>query len=112
MIPALDRVTYSPIIERPPLTLPGGSRVALWVSPNVEYYEYRPALDGKRDPYPRSPHPDVQQYGYCDYGNRVGFWRMLEVLDRHRVQCTVSLNLGVLGHFPECYRRQASAQSD
>ena len=101
MIRALDRVDYSPIIDRPPITWPGGARVAFWVSPNVEHYEYRPAPDGKRDPYPRSPHPDIQQYAYYDYGNRVGFWRMLEVLDKYAVRCTVSLNLGVLDHFPE-----------
>ena len=98
---APDRVDYSPIIDRPRITWPGGARVALWVSPNVEHYEYIPRFDGKRDPYPRSPYPDVQQYSYCDYGNRVGFWRMLEVLDRHAVRCTVSLNLAVLDHFPE-----------
>ena len=101
MISALDRVAYMPIVDRPAIAWPGGARVAFWVSPNVEHYEYLPVFDGKRDPYPRSPYPDVQQYSYCDYGNRVGFWRMLEVLDRHDVRCTVSLNLGVLDHFPE-----------
>jgi peptidoglycan/xylan/chitin deacetylase (PgdA/CDA1 family) len=95
------RVDYSPIIDRPHITWPGGARVALWVSPNVEHYEYLPEFDGKRDPYPRSPYPDVQQYSYCDYGNRIGFWRMLEVLDKYGIRCTVSLNLAVLDHFPE-----------
>ena len=31
----------------------------------------------------------------------VGFWRMLEVLDRHGIRCCVSLNLAVLEHYPE-----------
>ena len=101
MLTPLERVDYSPIIDRPVITWPGGARVAFWVAPNVEHYEYLPVHDGKRDPYPRSPYPDVQQYSYYDYGNRVGFWRMLEVLDKHDVRCTVSLNLGVLDHYPE-----------
>ena len=101
VMPPSERVDYSPIVDRPRITWPGGARVALWVSPNVEHYEYVPAFDGRRDPYPRSPWPDVRQYSYCDYGNRVGFWRMLDVLDRHAVRCTVSLNLAVLDHFPE-----------
>jgi peptidoglycan/xylan/chitin deacetylase (PgdA/CDA1 family) len=105
-----DRVDYSPIIDRPPITWPGKARVALWVSPNVEHYEYLPSFDAKRDPYPRSPHPDVQQYSYCDYGNRIGFWRMLEVLDRHSVRCTVSLNLAVLDHFPEIKQAMVDRQ--
>jgi peptidoglycan/xylan/chitin deacetylase (PgdA/CDA1 family) len=96
-----DRVDYSPIIERPRLEWPNGGRVALWVSPNVEHYEYLPDYDGMRDPWPRTPYPDVQQYSNRDYGNRVGFWRMLEVMDRHQIRCCVSLNMAVLEHYPE-----------
>jgi peptidoglycan/xylan/chitin deacetylase (PgdA/CDA1 family) len=47
------------------------------------------------------PQPDVQGYGQRDYGNRVGLWRMTEVLDAYDIRCTVSLNLAVLQHFPE-----------
>jgi peptidoglycan/xylan/chitin deacetylase (PgdA/CDA1 family) len=75
--------------------------VAFWVAPNVEHYEYLPRFDGVRNPWPRTPYPDVQGYSSFDYGNRVGFWRMLDVLDRHRIRCTVSLNLSVLYRYPE-----------
>ena len=95
------RVDYSPIIERPPIKWPNGARVALWVAPNVEHYEYLPDYDGVRNPWPRTPYPDVREYSYRDYGNRVGFWRMLEVLDKHSIRCCVSLNMAVLEHFPE-----------
>jgi allantoinase len=98
--PVHDRIPYSPIVDRAPITWPGGSGVAVWVVPNVEHYEYLPPA-GAVDPYPRTPHPDVRKYAYHDYGNRVGFWRMLEVLDRHEVPATVSLNVAVLDHYPE-----------
>jgi allantoinase len=104
------RVDYSPIIDRPRITWPGGARVALWVSPNVEHYEYLPAATGGRNPWPRTPHPDVQQYSYRDYGNRVGFWRMLEVLDEFKIRCTTSLNLAVLDHYPQI--RDAMVERD
>ncbi|NMH96830.1 polysaccharide deacetylase family protein [Pseudonocardia acidicola] len=74
--------------------------MAVWVVPNVEHYEYLPPA-GAIDPYPRTPHPDVRKFAYHDFGNRVGFWRMLEVLDRHAVPATVSLNVAVLDHYPE-----------
>ena len=96
-----DRVDYSPIIERPPLKWPNNARVALWISPNVEHYEYLPDYNRVRDPWPRTPHPDVRQYSYRDYGNRVGFWRVLEVMDKYGIKCCVSLNLAVLEHYPE-----------
>ncbi|MCW2667730.1 MAG: hypothetical protein JWN57_2692 [Frankiales bacterium] len=98
--PLHDRIPYLPVVDRDPVTWPGGARVAVWVVPNVEYYEYVPP-QARVDPYPRVPAPDVRLYSYRDYGNRVAFWRMLEVLDRYDVPCTASLNVGVLDLFPE-----------
>ena len=95
------RVDYSPIIERPRIVWPNNARVAFWVAPNIEHYEYLPVFDGVRNPWPRVPYPDVQQYAYRDYGNRVGFWRMLDVLDAYNIRCCVSLNLAVLEHYTE-----------
>ena len=95
------RVDYSPIVDRPRLEWPNGARVALWIAPNIEHYEYLPDFDGFRDPWPRSPYPDAQQYSYRDYGNRVGFWRMVDVLDNYGIRCCVSLNMAVLEHYPE-----------
>ncbi len=95
------RVDYSPIIDRPRLIWPNQARVALWVAPNVEHYEYLPEYEGHRNPWPRKTYPDAREYSYRDYGNRVGFWRMLEVLDAYGIKCCVSLNLAVLEHYPE-----------
>ena len=95
------RVVYSPIIDRPKITWPNNARVAFWVAPNVEHYEYLPDYDGQRNPWPRMPYPDVREYSYRDYGNRAGFWRMTEVLDAYGIKCCVSLNLAVLEHYPE-----------
>ncbi len=106
------RVDYSPIIDRPAIKWPNGARVALWVAPNVEHYEYLPDYEEPRNPWPRTPHPDVQQYAYRDYGNRVGFWRMLEVLDKHGIRCCPSLNLGVLDHYPEIAEAMVSRNWD
>jgi allantoinase len=96
-----DRVTYSPWVERPKISWPDGARVAVWVAPNVEHTEYLPPPNNDMDPWPRTPHPDVREYSFHDYGNRVAFWRLLRVLDRQQVRATVSLNVGVLDHFPE-----------
>ena len=96
-----NRVDYLPMIDRPIIKWPDNARVAFWVAPNIEHYEYLPLLDGVRNPWPRSPLPDVQQYSLHEYGNRVGFWRVLEVLDHYQIRCSTTLNIGVLQHFPE-----------
>lgn len=94
-------VPYSPIVDRPRIEWPGGARVALWIAPNVESYEWFEPPNPYRTLSGRLPQPDVMLYGYRDYGNRVGFWRMLETLDRYAVRATVALNVAVLDQFPE-----------
>jgi allantoinase len=47
-----------------------------------------------RETWDRVPsHPDVREYGFRDYGNRVGLWRMDALLQDYPVRPTVSLNL-------------------
>lgn len=97
-----DFVQYAPVTSRPPVRWPGGKRLAVWIVPNVEFYEYTPPPAIGRETWDRVPvHPDVREYGFRDYGNRVGIWRMDEVLREYPVRPTVSLNLALLDHFPE-----------
>jgi peptidoglycan/xylan/chitin deacetylase (PgdA/CDA1 family) len=96
-----ERIAYSALPERAPLRWPGGARVAVWVAPNIEHYEYLPELIRVRNPWPRVPHPDILGYGLRDYGNRVGVWRLMALFDRLRLPVTVSLSMAVLDLYPE-----------
>jgi hypothetical protein len=91
---------YSPIDERPRLEWPGGARLAVWVIPNIEVF----ALD---EAMPEGPGlvPDVSAWGIRDYGNRVGVFRMIEVMARYRVRGTVALNAEVLDVCPAVVER-------
>ena len=99
-----DRAPYSPIVSRPKLRWPNDARVALWVVPNIEHYEYLPLHQRARNPWPRTPHPDVLNYGIRDYGNRVGVWRMIDILDKHGIKGTISLNMANYVHYPEIFK--------
>ena len=84
---------YSPIVDRPPLRWPNGARVALWVIPNIEFF----ALNEKIPPDaggggPMMPAPDVPRWSIRDYGNRIGVFRIMDVLDRFGIRGTVALN--------------------
>ncbi|HEY4318965.1 MAG TPA: polysaccharide deacetylase family protein [Herbaspirillum sp.] len=87
---------YSPIIDRPRLEWPGGARVALWVIPNIEFF----ALDDRIPGVAGSKAPDIPNWGVRDYGNRVGIFRMMEVMDRYGVRGTVALNSNVCEQHP------------
>jgi polysaccharide deacetylase len=89
-----ERIAYSPISERPPLKLPGGARLAVWVIVNVEEWDIDQTMPRTvlTPPAGGSPMPDVPNWCWHEYGNRVGFWRMLEVLDRHEIRAVLAVN--------------------
>jgi len=100
----LERLGYSSIKHRPRVVWPDGARVALWVTPNIEYYELLPPADPVRKHFAwraRSPHPDVVSYGVRDYGNRVALWLFIELMDKHGIRATASINAAVFDHLPE-----------
>ncbi|WP_158894099.1 polysaccharide deacetylase family protein [Amycolatopsis anabasis] len=94
---------YSPIVEREPIQWPDGARVAFYVGLNVEHYQIdRPSTSifaGTADLV-----PDALNYGWRDYGPRVGFWRLLESLDRHGMRASVLLNSDVGERYPQIIR--------
>jgi allantoinase len=61
-------------------------------------------------PQDRLDRPDIPHYSRNDYGNRVGFWRMLEVLNKHDIRASCCLDAAVLEHFPEI--KQAMIDAD
>ncbi len=96
------RAPYSAIVDRPPLKLPGGARVAVWVCINVEEWEFGAPMARALLPAPQgaSVTPDIPNYSWYEHGMRVGFWRFKEVLDRHGIKATVSLNSNVCASTP------------
>ncbi len=85
--------------ERAPIRWPNDSPVAFWIAPNIEYYEIDPPANATRPAWPR-PYPDVQNWSWRDYGNRVGVWRCLEIFDKHDLKGSVSLNSAMCRHLP------------
>lgn len=94
---------HSAIIDRPPLQLPGGARVAFWVGVNVEHYRFgQPALSMAQ--FTAEMVPDPLNYGWRDYGPRVGLWRVVDILERYGVTPSILLNSAVCERYPEVVR--------
>ncbi|WP_431285983.1 polysaccharide deacetylase family protein [Humitalea sp. 24SJ18S-53] len=94
---------FLPYNDRPMIAWPGGARIAVWVVPNIEFYEFDPPRGAIRQPWPR-PSPDVLNYAMRDYGNRVGLGRMMEAMQRFGIRGSVSLSVAVCDHFPDIIR--------
>jgi allantoinase len=98
------RFDYAPVNDRPLIKWPNNARVAFWFAPNIEFFEYLPEN--------RPTQPDIPFYSRMDYGNRVGFWRMFDVLNKHKLRACCCLNLEILDHFPEIKDAMIAADWD
>jgi len=97
-----DRVPYSAIVDRPPLALPGGARVAVWTIVNVEEWSIERNMPRTvlPPPYGQPLQPDLPNWAWHEYGMRVGFWRFVEVLKRHGLKATLAINGSVCQSYP------------
>jgi peptidoglycan/xylan/chitin deacetylase (PgdA/CDA1 family) len=92
------RFGYEPIVGRRTFEWPEGRRLALYVALNLEHYAFGEGLTEQL--VPGAPEPDVLNYSWRDYGNRVGAWRILRDLERLALPATVLLNADLYAHAP------------
>jgi peptidoglycan/xylan/chitin deacetylase (PgdA/CDA1 family) len=101
MIPS-KRLDYSAIVDRPPLKLPGGARLIVWVIVNVEVWDI--ARPMPRQVLPPPTHitqlPDFPHWAWHEYGMRVGFWRMKQALDELDITASLCTNARVCLDYP------------
>lgn len=90
---------YWPIIDRPAIEWPGGKRLAVYVGLNIEHYEPGKPSIGILDKAANRD-PDPLNEGWRDYGNRVGVWRIMELLDKYRIRPSVLLNADACHFYP------------
>ena len=93
MLPA-DRLAYSPISERAPLKLPDRARMVVWVILNIEEWDPTQPMPRTVLPPPAggSPSPDVPNWSWHEYGNRVGFWRFTKIFDEFAIPVVLAIN--------------------
>ena len=93
------RYAYSSILKRPDHDFPGGKRLAVYLGFNIEHFDFGAGLGATLGPV--SPHPDVLNYSWRDYGNRVGVWRCLELFDQLGLPAGAIVNTALYDHCPE-----------
>ena len=95
------RYGYSPITRREPFRWPGGKGLAVYLAVNVEHFAFGEGLGAELAPGGGAGDtPDILNYAWRDWGNRVGVWRMLDMLDALRLPCAVLPNSAVYEYAP------------
>ncbi len=92
------RYPYRPIVDRPVYDWPEGRRVAIYLGVNHEVFDFGGGLGAELAP--SQTQPDVMNYAWRDYGNRVGAWRLFELFDRLELKTTALLNAEILDRCP------------
>ena len=91
--------SYSALPKRPQYTWPGGCRLAVYVTVNVEHFPYGvqsgPDLDRPTQPWSQ------RSWLWREYGNRVGAWRLMNLFDELGFPVGVIANTAIYDHCPE-----------
>jgi allantoinase len=98
-LPDHGRFRYSAIRDRPNYRWPGGQGLAVYVALNLEHFAFGEGLGAAIGPL--SPQPDVLNYSWREYGNRVGAWRCLDLFDELAWPAAALINTALYDHCPE-----------
>jgi allantoinase len=99
MLPTHGRYDYVPITQRADYTWPNGARLAVYIGLNLEHFAFGEGLGAELAP--GGPQPDVLNYAWRDYGNRVGAWRMIEMFDALDLPVSVLANSAMYDYAPD-----------
>jgi peptidoglycan/xylan/chitin deacetylase (PgdA/CDA1 family) len=92
-----NRYDYLPIDSRQKYTWPDGKQLAVYVALNLEHFAFGEGLGAQLAP---SGQPDVLNYAWRDYGNRVGAWRMRDLFDQLAIPVSVLVNSSLYDYCP------------
>jgi peptidoglycan/xylan/chitin deacetylase (PgdA/CDA1 family) len=103
MLPTHGRYDYSSITSRADYSWPGGRRLAVYLALNIEAFGFGVGKGAAIAPPDQAQSHSV--YSWRDYGNRVGIWRLFELLDELGMPAEAQLNAAVYETAPDIPER-------
>ena len=98
-LPGHSRYAYSALPKRSDYSWPGGKRLAFYVALNIEHFAFNTGIG--MDPHHRGGAQNTRNFAWRDYGNRIGNWRLFEILDELKLPASILLNSEVCHYYPE-----------
>lgn len=103
-----DRYPYSPINVRTGYDWPDGKRLAVYIALNLEWFSFGEGFGAELAP--GGPQPDVLNYAWRDYGNRVGAFRLAELFNELKLPISLLINTDMLVHAPQAVEAFPNAE--
>ncbi len=92
------RYGYSPLRGRPNYTWPDGKKLAVYFALNLEHFSYGEGLGAELAP--GGPQPDILNFAWRDYGNRVGAWYLHDAFDELKLPMAALVNSAMYDYAP------------
>jgi peptidoglycan/xylan/chitin deacetylase (PgdA/CDA1 family) len=99
MLKSHGRYGEDPITQRPDYSWPGGKRLAVYIALGVEAYHFGEGMTENLVPGGAMSH-DVLNASWRDYGNRVGAWRLLAMMQNLNMPLAILLNTALYEEAP------------
>ena len=103
MLPTHGRYGYSNITRRPDYSWPEGRRLALYVALNIEAFGFGVGKGAAIAPPDQAQSHSV--FSWRDYGNRVGVWRLFDLLDDLGLPAEAQMNTEIYEAAPDIPER-------
>jgi allantoinase len=97
------RYRYSSLPNRPKYEWPNGTRLAVYVAMNIEAFSYGEGKGAAIAPPDQALSHSI--YSWRDYGNRVGFWRLMDMFDDLGIPAEHQINTAIYEACPDIPER-------
>lgn len=98
-LPTHNRYDYVPLRGRQNYAWPGNRGLAVYFALNLEHFCFGEGLGAELAP--GGPQPDVLNFAWRDWGNRVGAWYMLDAFDALDLPMAALVNSAMYDYAPQ-----------
>src|SRR5919199_1058590 len=102
-LPGHSRYDHSSIVCRKDYSWPDGKRLAFYIALNIEHFAFGTGIG--MDPTNRGGPQTTRNYAWRDYGNRIGNWRLYEMLEELKHPASILLNSEVAKLYPDLVQK-------
>ena len=110
MLKTHGRYDYSSLPNRVQYEWPNGTKLAVYVAMNIEAFSYGEGKGAAIAPPEQAMSHSI--YSWRDYGNRVGFWRLMDMFDDLKIPVQHQINTAIYDECPDIPERIRSRNDE
>ena len=110
MLKTHGRYGYSSLPNRTKYEWPNGTKLAVYVAMNIEAFSYGEGKGAAIAPPEQAMSHSI--YSWRDYGNRVGFWRLMDMFDNLGIPVQHQINTAIYDECPDIPERIRSRNDE